>query len=531
MQARDEGDERVAASPDVADLLDAVLLISSDLDLRGALDRLIRASCDLTGARYGFLGLLDENGVIADFVIHGLTDEQIARIPSLPTGKGILGVLIEEPRVLRLADIASHERSVGFPANHPPMKSFLGVPVRVEGRVYGNLYLTEKAGGEQFTEGDEVMLEVLAQIAGLVIANARTHAGTETRHRWLEASIAMSDALEETNSLDLALSVVVQRLLDVSEALAVGAVRFDDAAGLELVAAVRKDGEPADDSVLEERWAMSIATAHREGRAVLAERGDGITRLVVPMSSRLLEGHFLIIGLDQGALGVEVPDLDLFSAFADQASLALDRTQALAERQELMLVADRDRIARDLHDTVIQRIFATALQLQGLRRTAVLDEVKERLDESVDELNTTIRDIRSTIFGLRRTVGTSLTGEIRELAQEYVPVLGFTPFVRMRGPIDNVVAPHAGEQVIATLRELLSNVARHAEADACVVEVEAFPERLRVRVSDNGRGLGPESSESGLRNVRRRAFDLGGKVRIGPEEPHGTLIEWEVPLG
>ncbi|MCX6396526.1 MAG: GAF domain-containing protein [Propionibacteriales bacterium] len=510
-------------------LLDAVLLLSSDLDLRGALDRLIRASCALTGARYGFMGLLDDNGVIADFVIHGLTDDQIARIPSLPTGKGILGVLIEDPQPLRLAKIADHERSVGFPANHPPMNSFLGVPVRVDGRVYGNLYLTEKAGGQQFTKDDETLLEVLAQIAGLVIGNARTHAGTQSRYRWLESSIAMSDALEESVGLDAALEEVTRRLLVVADALAVGAVRYDGV-DLDLVAAVRKDGEAPDPSVLVENWGTAIATASRDGRAVLAERGDGITRLVVPMSSRLLQGHFLIVGLDQGALGVEGPDLDLFTAFADQASLALDRTQALAERQEHMLVADRDRIARDLHDTVIQRLFATALQLQGLRRTAVLDEVKTRLDESVNELNTTIRDIRSTIFELRRPGGATLTADVRGLAGEYVPVLGFTPFVRLRGPIDEVVAPHAAEQLIATLRELLSNVARHAEADACMIEVEAFPDRLLMRVSDNGRGITSEAAESGLRNVRRRAFDVGGTVRVGPEEPHGTLIEWEVPL-
>lgn len=529
MQRRRESDRNPTAPADVNALLDAVMLISEDLDLRGALDRLIRASCSLTAAQYGFLGLLDDHGVIADFVIHGFADDQISRIGTLPTGKGILGVLIEDPRPLRLADIAEHERSVGFPANHPPMKSFLGVPVRVDGRVYGNLYLTEKAGGQEFTETDELMLEVFARIAGLVVGNARTHAGTQSRHRWLEASIAMSDLLEESNRPDLALGEVVRHLLVVAEATAVAAVHYDGE-GLDLVAVVRKDGQQVDAPDLEQRWGSAIATASREARTVLLDSGDGTTRLVVPMSSRLLPGHVLIVALDQGVLGVEGPDLELFSAFADQASLALDRTQALAERQEHMLVADRDRIARDLHDTVIQRLFATALQLQSLRRTAVLAEVRDQLGDSVDELNTTIRDIRSTIFSLRSSGRTALSADVRALAQEYVPVLGFTPFVRLRGPIDTVVPPHCAEQLIATLRELLSNVARHAEADACVIEVEAFPERLLMRISDNGRGIPLEASESGLHNVRSRAFDLGGSVRIGPEEPHGTLIEWEIPL-
>jgi signal transduction histidine kinase len=195
-----------------------------------------------------------------------------------------------------------------------------------------------------------------------------------------------------------------------------------------------------------------------------------------------------------------------------------------------MLVADRDRIARDLHDTVIQRLFATGLQLQGLQRSVGSPAVRSRLVESVDELNTTIRDIRSTIFELRHDEGGSLKAGIRSLAQEYVPVLGFTPFVRLRGPIDAAVPERTAEQLLATMREALSNVARHAEADACIVEVEALADRLVLRISDNGLGLANEINESGLRNVRRRAFDQGGSFTIGPEEPHGTLIEWSVPL-
>jgi signal transduction histidine kinase len=473
-------------------LLDAVLLISSDLDLHGALDRLVRASCQLTGARYGFLGLLDDDGVIADFVLHGLDADQIAAIRQLPTGKGILGVLIEEPLPLRLADLAAHPRSVGFPVNHPQMHSFLGVPVRVEGKVYGNLYLTEKEGGEPFTGQDELLLEVLAQVAGFVIANARTHAASERRRHWLEAGIAMSASLEAVDDVGQALVEVAVRLREVADAVLVAVV------------------EPS---------ALRPAT-----------RLEGRTAVVVPMDSRLAAGHSLLVVLDDARLGVEGPDLDLFATYADQASLALDRTQALADRQEHMLVADRDRIARDLHDTVIQRIFATALQLQGLRREVPLEEVKGRLDEAVGELNTTIRDIRSTIFELRRDDTSSLKAEVRALAKEYVPVLGFTPFVRLRGALEGRVSAEIAEHLIATLREALSNVARHADADACVVEVEVTDESLRLRVSDNGRGPADIQDESGLRNVRRRAGELGGRFTLAPEDPHGTVLEWTVPL-
>lgn len=530
MQQGAGSDKSAAAPEDVNGLLDAVLLISSDLDLRGALDRLVRAACALTGAQYGVLALVDETGAMADFVIHGVSEETRAMIPSLPTGHGLLGMLLEDTAgPIRADRVSEHPQALGFPAHHPPMDTFLGVPVRVDGAVFGNLYLAEKEDGLPFDEADERLLGELAQIAGLVIGNARTHTGTENRYRWLEAMLAMSHTLEGSADPHDALAAIVQQLQEVAGAIGVGAVR-DGEDGLELVAAFRSDGAPPVVEDLTETWGKAIAAAGIEDAAVLAESRDSIVRLVIPMSARLLRGHYLLIALDQVGAGIAGPDLELFNAFADQASLVLDRSQALAERQEHMLVADRERIARDLHDTVIQRLFATALQLQGLRRLAVLDEVKERLDSSVEDLNTTIRDIRSTIFELRRGGPSSLNDEIRGLAREYVPVLGFTPFVRIRGPVDEVVTEQLGEQLIATLREALSNVARHANADACIVEVEAFADRLVLRLSDNGRGISAQGSESGLRNIRRRAFDLGGTARVVPEEPHGTLIEWEVPL-
>ena len=222
--------------------------------------------------------------------------------------------------------------------------------------------------------------------------------------------------------------------------------------------------------------------------------------------------------------------MDLLASLADQASLALDRAEAIADREELALVADRDRIARDLHDLVIQRLFATGLQLQGARRIAMSDDVRERLDSAVTDLDTTIRDIRSTIFELQRVGERSLRSDLRDLAKEYVPVLGFTPLVRTTGPVDTAVGGELGEQLLAVLREALSNTARHAEASAAVVEVEVTGDRVLLSVTDNGKGIPGERQESGLRNVRRRAADHGGAVRLLREEPHGTRLEWSVPL-
>jgi signal transduction histidine kinase len=236
------------------------------------------------------------------------------------------------------------------------------------------------------------------------------------------------------------------------------------------------------------------------------------------------------VALEVGRSGLEVEELDLLASLADQASLALDRAEAIADREELALVADRDRIARDLHDLVIQRLFATGLQLQGARRGAVSDEVRKRIDGAVADLDTTIRDIRSTIFELQRVGERSLRADIRDLAKEYVPVLGFTPLVRTTGPVDTAVGEELGEQLLAVLREALSNAARHAEASAAVVEVEVTPDRVVLSVTDNGKGIPAERRESGLRNVRRRAADRAGTVRLLREEPHGTRLEWSVPL-
>jgi len=512
-------------------LLDAVLLISAGLDLRGALHRLVEASCALTDAKYGVIGLLDADGVVNDFVIHGVDAETTEKIASLPTCEGVLGVLVEDPRPLRLVDVADHARSMGFPPNHPPMTSFLGVPLLVDGNVYGNLYLTEKAGGAQFTAEDESLIQVLAEIAGSVIANARTHEATERRQRWLEAGLALSEVLQDTADLPDALRVVTRHLREVARAgiVAVLAVGED---GISVVALDDGSVHPvlADLDKVVEVTTSVLTHADASGTVLALPRVENTDGYVVPLPSKLVPGRVLVVLTDGADPAGEALDPELLVAFADQAALELDRTQALAERQELLLVADRDRIARDLHDSVIQRLFATALQLQGLRRIVILDEVRSRLDDAVAELNTTIRDIRSTIFELRHDDGSSLKADVRALAKEYVPVLGFTPFVRIRGPLDVGVGAEAADNLMATLREALSNVARHADADACIVEIEVGQERLLLRVSDNGRGISGQITESGLRNVRRRAVEHGGTFRIGSEEPHGTLLEWQIPL-
>ena len=510
-------------------LLDAVVAISSDLDPHTVLDRITTAACRITGARYGALGVIGHDGGLSDFITHGLTEAEHEAIGTLPRGLGLLGELIDHPEPLRLRRLDEHPKSAGFPEQHPVMTSFLGAPVRVRGTVFGNLYLTEKTGSEEFTEADEMLLEALATAAGSVIDNARNYARNERRRRWLEASEQVLEALQPPVDVDDALRQVAIVARRVTAAAAVGVVQRRE--GERVVVAADGPSAGSIKALLETLDEELTAVEHGVTGAGTTRTVSGATAcILVPLRSHLTSAGVLVVQLDEDKGAFAGDESELLLSFADQAGLALDRAQAVEDREELMLVTDRDRIARDLHDLVIQRLFATGLQLQGLRRRVTDDDVGTRIDNAVADLDVTIRDIRSTIFELQHVHPLSLRSNVRSVVKEYVPVLGFAPLVRTTGPVDSVVPTEIAEQLLAVLRESLSNVARHAEADAAVVEVEAANGMVALRVTDNGRGLPPERHESGLRNVRRRASDLDGEMRLHPEEPHGTRLEWTVPL-
>jgi signal transduction histidine kinase len=222
---------------------------------------------------------------------------------------------------------------------------------------------------------------------------------------------------------------------------------------------------------------------------------------------------------------------DVLSAVALHASIIIDREQGEREHDLLRLLEDRDRIARDLHDLVIQRLFAVGLTLQGASRRAVRPEVAERLENAVDELDQTIRDIRATIFELRHHPGAgTFRADLRQLAESYTPTLGFAPVLLLTGPLDSITDDAAQTQVLMVVREALSNVARHAHASSASVEVEAGAGRLTITVTDDGVGIGSRVVESGLGNVRARAHEHGGAVELSPAEPHGTRLRWSIPL-
>jgi signal transduction histidine kinase len=505
-------------------LLDAVSAIASDLDLASVLTRIVTAATELTDAEYGALGVLGSDGRLVEFLTTGIDEATRALIGDLPTGDGILGVIITEPEGLRLVDLAAHARSVGFPANHPPMNSFLGMPVRIRGTVFGNLYLTEKRGGLPFTEQDEQLVEALAGTAGLVIDNARTYGLSERRRRWLEATAEIGVDLQPPVHSENALGKIVHTARAVSGARAAVLLASDAAAG----DAVASD--PADNDLVRELVDRvrdlelnASAPPHR------LRIGD-LDAVVIAVRAHLAPVVALAALFDKSSPLNDASERELLATFADQAALALDRGQAVADRQELALISDRERIARDLHDVVIQQLFAAGLQLQGVASMVSNPEAARRIDESVASLDGTIKAIRGTIFELHNKQRSSLRSEVRALMRDYVTVLGFSPTVRTSGPVDTAVPGHVHDQVLAVLREAISNVARHALAESAEVELFVSAHELVLRVADDGIGMPADPLESGLRNARRRAADLGGALEVLPGSGRGTTLVWRVPL-
>jgi signal transduction histidine kinase len=506
-------------------LLDAVVGIGSDLDLNSTLQRIVKAACALADARYGALGVLaPDRKSLSDFVTHGIDPAAHAKIGDLPHGRGVLGLLITEPRPVRLPDITKHPNSFGFPPHHPPMHSFLGVPVRTRDQIFGNLYLAEKRSAEQFTDDDEEIVVALAAAAGVAIDNARLYELAQRRQRWLSAAAEITSVLLGTVRRTEALRLIARRAREVADA------------ELVLVLLLEPDAD---------RYRIEVV-----------EGGDsGLTGKVLPAfddSYRLVEdlrdaaewpgpipgGPALVAPLKsspQGVLIVSGPastdDAALLSTFAGQAALALERARAQEERELLAVLEDRERIARDLHDVVIQRLFATGMQLQGAMGPGVRPEVVQRINTAVDDLDATIKDIRRSIFELRAPVGATLRTELRDTCDAALDTLGFRPTLETSGPVESAVPDDIVPELIAVLREALSNVARHARAHNVRVSVRIADQRVVLQVEDDGVGVDPSLARGGLVNMGERASDLGGEFEIGPRaDGPGTLLLWRVPL-
>ncbi|WP_433066731.1 GAF domain-containing protein [Dactylosporangium sp. CS-033363] len=520
-------------------LLDAVVAIGSDLDLHSTLERIVEAACTLADARYGALGVIGADRMLVEFINHGVTPEQRAAIGDLPRGHGVLGLLIDEPRPIRLKDITEHPRAYGFPPGHPPMHSFLGVPVRIRDQVFGNLYLAEKRGGEQFTQDDEDLVAALSVAAGAAIDNARLYAQAERRQRWLGAAAEITSVLLGEVRRTEALELVATRAREVAGAeLAMVLLANDDRLVVEVAV-----GGPTDAA----GWSIPVAGSdfadvleHRHV-AVVTDLGAAAswpillptgTALLVPLAVGGVALGALVVAFGKESAPItEGLELAMVETFAGQAALALERARAQDEREMLAVVGDRERIARDLHDVVIQRLFAAGMQLQGAAYRSSQDDVRERIGRVTDDLDTTIREIRGAIFELRGAAGNSLRRAVRDLVDEAEDALGFRPALRIDGPIDTAVPDAQRTAALAVLREALSNIAKHAKAGSARVSLTVGGGSLGLVVEDDGVGLPAGSpTGNGLPNMRARAADLGGECTLGPAEQRGTRVSWKVPV-
>ncbi|WP_027644333.1 sensor histidine kinase [Salinispora oceanensis] len=523
-------------------LLDAVVGISTDLDLRSTLQRIVEAASELAGARYGALGVLGRDRALHDFVTHGIDDEQRAKIGELPHGRGVLGLLIDDPRPVRMPDITQHPASYGFPPHHPPMRSFLGVPVRIRDQVFGNLYLAEKRDAAEFTEDDEEIVVALAAAAGVAIENARLYELAHRRERWLAAAAEITTLLlGEVRRTD-ALSLVARRAREVAEAELALVLLYDPGADTFTVDVVDGAGEqaaalvgtvlPAADTsfgaaVTHGRHDRVADLAHAAPWPALLDTGPAV---LSPLATADTLHGVLVVAYSADHDETSEDDLALLGSFAAQAALAMERARGQEERELLVVLEDRERIARDLHDVVIQRLFATGLQLQSAVPMSTRPELANRINAAVDDLDATIKDIRRTIFELRTPMTAQLRSEIREAVEDAAESLGFRPALELAGPIDSAVSDELRPDLTAVLREALSNAVRHARAQRVAVTVRVAAGQVSVTVTDNGVGCDPAAARGGLVNLRERAERHGGVFEVRPEHPHGTRLHWSVPL-
>lgn len=528
-------------------LLDAVVSMGADLELDNLLARIVEIASELADAKYAALGVLGVGPErrLRTFITHGVTPEQKAKIGNPPTGHGILGLIIDRPEPLRLHDLAEHPVSYGFPKDHPPMKGFLGVPIRIRDKIFGNLYLTEKLDGGDFTEQDEEIVVALAAAAGVAIENARLYEEAARREQWLEATAEITALVSGSGDGAAALQAIADRASEVAGAdIAWVATGGDEALTVRVVSGPH-DHELSTAESLQLNRSVTASVA-RTGSPVSVEDLDSdpdevdISRLlggpklgpaiVVPLGTKPDVGGALgLAWTPANAARFHEIDTALPASFAEQAALALQVNQAREDQQRLALFEDRDRIGRDLHDLVIQRLFAIGLGLQSLRRLSDRPEVTSRLTTAVDDLDATINDIRHTIFALgSMDDAADIQAEVTRIVDRAASPLNFRPSVRFEGPVRTRISTNVAPDVLAVLGEALSNAVRHADATAVDVLL-AVGEQIRLVVSDAGRGLPDELVESGLSNMRQRAERLGGHCTITSRPGAGTTVEWSVP--
>ena len=540
--------DQIAKGRDRLDgLVEAMLAVTSGLDLDTTLQTIVRTATTLVDARYGALGVRGPGVVgeeLIEFVTEGIDDDVRARIGPPPSGRGVLGVLMDDPKPIRLDDIRLHPDSVGFPADHPPMRTFLGVPVRIREEIYGNLYLTEKSGGQPFSADDEVLVEALAAAAGIAIANARLYTQSRARQSWIEATRDIATELLGGADPARVFRLIADETLRMTEAdgVIVAVPRNTETFGTtggadidELVIVETAGAAVAAGSLSVSQTPIGAAFAARAPRRVavldaseplMADAGPA---LVLPLRTTETVAGVVLVLRRKGGRDFTADQQAMAAAFTDQATLAWQLANTQRRMRELDVVSDRERIARDLHDQVIQRLFAVGLSLQGTIGRARSADVRQRMTDAVDELQGVIQDIRTTIFDLHG--GSSADTRLRQRLDEAIAAFsghGLRISAHFVGPlsvVDTTLADHAE----AVVREAVSNAVRHSGAHTLNVNVRVEDE-LTIEVIDDGCGVPDNVTASGLNNLRARATEMEGTLTVTDSPGGGTTVRWTTPL-
>lgn len=540
-------DELLAARDQMEQLLRVIVEIGAGLDLDATLHRIISAARELTSAPYGALAIRDRDGNLMSFVHGGMDAETVRRIGHLPVGKGLLSLSLLDTPALRMDDLTTHHAAVGFPEHHPPMRAFLAVPITIRGTVFGNLYLTHVDPARVFSESDEVAARALAFAAAVAIDNAQVFERERTSVKWIEASREITTALlsrPEPHRRPLQLIAERARVLtDAEQAIVLVPADSDVPDDVDTLVVSAAVGLHASD-VLGQRVPVDGSTSgavFKSGEPLITEELRYPIQAFTDVGPRPailmpLRARDEVVGVIAIARGADQPPfdesyLDLVSDFATQAAIALALASARDDARQLTILAERERIAHDLHDHVIQRLFAAGMNLQGTLARARSPEVADRLNRTLDDLQTIIEEIRTTIFALKSPLAAS--GDFRQRIQRVVADLtenrDLVTTVRLDGPM-TAVGPELADQAEAVTTEAVSNALRHSGASRLTVEI-GVADMFILNVIDDGRGI-PDGNtrHSGLANMKRRAEQLGGTCEITGTPEGGTRVHWVAPL-
>jgi signal transduction histidine kinase len=541
-------DELLAARDQMEQLLRLITEIGSDLDLDATLRRIILAAKELTSAPYGALAIRDPDGMLVSFVHDGIDAGEVQRIGHLPVGKGVLSLSLFDTPALRLEDLTTHPASVGFPEHHPPMRAFLGVPITIRGNIFGNLYLTHDEPGRLFSEPDEVAARALAFAAAVAIDNAQLFERERTSVKWMDASREITTALLSLVEPSRApLQLIAERACALTEAeqaivlVPVDAdLPLDEIDSLVVSAAVGLNAS----EVIGQRIpvdASSSGSVFRSGEPLITEALSYPIQAFTDVGQRSailmpLRAHDEVAGVIAVARGADRPPfddsyLDLVRDFATHAAIALMLASGREHARQLTLVAERERIAHDLHDHVIQRLFAAGMDLQGTVARVRSPEVADRLNRTLDDLQTIIEEIRTTIFQLKSP--SEGDGGFRIRIQRVVADLTesreIVTTVRLHGPM-TAISGELAEHAEAVAAEAISNAVRHSGASRLTIAV-SVADMLTVDIIDNGCGMPVDNPRrSGLANMAYRAEQVGGRCEVTNPPEGGTRVRWTAPL-